>query len=126
MKLILTSSIKKLEFGPLSHTFPLEVVKVAAKKSLEGLGEDIKNSLEIPNTVLKKVYLTSSGGAGRAVFLLAISSEKSVLAMIKLKNDKKVGANMTVKNPSFRKTLEKNLDLILKDLAVGDFEAFEL
>lgn len=125
MKLILTASIRKLEFNVMAKTFPLESIKAAAKKSLGGLGESIKNSLEIPNTVLKKVYLTSSGGAGRAVFLLQVSLQKSVLVMIRSKNDKKVGANMTVNNPQFKKVLEKNLDLILSDLGKGDFTEFD-
>lgn len=125
MKLIITASIKKAEFEPLRKIFSLEVIKIAAKKSLEGLGENIKSSTRIHRTILKKVYLTSLGGAGRAIFLLEISSQKSVLVMIRLKNDKKIGANMTVKNPKFRKTLDKNLDLILADLKNGDFEEYE-
>ena len=126
MKLILTASIKKVEFEPLKRIFPLETVKVAAKKSLQGLGDNIKSSTKIPKTVLKKIYLTSTGGAGRAVFLLQISSLKSVLVMIKLKNDKQIGANMTINNPKFKKVLDKNLDLILADLKNGNFEEYEL
>ena len=126
MKLILTASIKKVEFEPLKRIFPLETVKVAAKKSLQGLGDNIKSSTKIPKTVLKKIYLTSTGGAGRAVFLLQISSLKSVLVMIKLKNDKQIGANMTINNPKFKKVLDKNLDLILTDLENGNFEEYEL
>ncbi|MBI5152654.1 hypothetical protein HZA39_03910 [Candidatus Peregrinibacteria bacterium] len=126
MKLILTASIKEAEFEPLKKVFPLEIVKVAAKKSLQGLGDNIKCSTKIPKTVLKKIYLTSTSGAGRAVFLLQISSQKSVLVMIKPKNDKQIGANMTVKNPKFKKILDKNLDLILTDLANKNFEEYEL
>ena len=126
MKLILTASIKEVEFESLIKTFPLESVKIAAKKALQGLGDNIKSSIKIPKTVLKKIYLTSTGGAGRAVFLLQISSQKSVLVMIKLKNDKQIGANMTVSNPRFKKALDKNLDLILMDLQKGNFEEYAL
>lgn len=126
MKLILTTSIKEAEFELSKKTFSLEVIKAAAKKSLQGLGDNIKSSVKISKTVLKKLYLTSTGGAGRAVFLLKISSQKSVLAMIKPKNDKQIGANMTVDNPKFRKALDKNLDLILTDLKHGSFEEYEL
>ena len=42
MKLILTASIKEVEFEPLIKTFPLESVKIAAKKALQGLGDNIK------------------------------------------------------------------------------------
>lgn len=126
MKLIITASVKELEFEPLKGIFTLEVVKVAAKRSLQGLGSNIKSSIKIPKTILKKIYLTSVGGAGRAVFLLQISSRKSVLVMIRAKNDKKIGANMTIDNPKFKKALDKNLDLILSDLVKGNFEEYEL
>ncbi len=126
MKLIITASIKKAEFEPLIKSFSLEAVKVAAKKALEGLGANIKSSTKIPKTVLKKIYLTSTGGAGRAVFLLQISYQKSVLVMIRLKNDKQIGANMTVKNSKFKKALDKNLDLILADLNKKNFEEYEI
>lgn len=126
MKLIITTSIKKAEFESLSKTFSLDAVKIAAKKTLQGLGENIKSSTKISGTVLRKIYLTSTGGAGRAVFLLQISSVKSVLVMIRLKNDKQIGANMTVKNPKFKKALDKNLDSILTDWENGDFEEYEL
>lgn len=126
MKLILTNSIRALEYEALKNLFPLEVLKVAAQKALGGLGESIKNSAEIPHTVLKKVYLTSTGGAGRAIFLLQISQSKSVLVMIRAKNDKAVGANMTVKNSKFKKSLEGNLDRILSDLEHGAFVEYDL
>lgn len=126
MKLIITASIRKAEFEPYARAFPLEVVKVAAKKSLQGLGDDIKSAKKIPGTVLKKVYLTSTGGAGRVVFLLQIAAKKSVLVMIRLKNDKQIGVNITIKNSRFKKVLEKNLDLILMDLSKRNFEEFEL
>ncbi len=126
MKLILTHSIKKRELEPYIKIFSLEVVKAAARKSLEGLGDEIKCSTKIPFTCLKKLYLTSSGGAGRVIFLLQISDKKSVLVLLRPKNDKQIGANMTIKNPKFKRALDRNLDLILKDLKNGDFEEFDL
>lgn len=126
MKLIITTSIGEAEFEPLKKTFSLEVIKIAAKKCLEGLGKNIKSSRKISGTRLRKLYLTSTGGAGRAVFLLQISAQKSILVMIRLKNDKQVGVNMTVKNPKFKKALDKNLCLAIGDIENGDFEEFEL
>ncbi len=126
MKLIITKSIEKLDLSELERVFPLDAIKAAAKKALEGLGVDIKSSAKIPNTLLSKVYLTSTGGAGRAVFLLQVSSDKSILVMLRLKNDKKVGANMTIQNQKFKAVLEKNLDLILTDLGKGSFTEYTL
>lgn len=126
MKLIITASIKKVEFEPIKDIFNLDIIKTAAKKSLQGLGDAVKSSNKIPGTCLKKVYLTSSSGAGRVIFLLKLNRGKSVLVMIKMKNDKKVGANMTVQNPHFVKTLDKNLDIILRDLQKGKYEELDL
>ena len=126
MKLIITASIKKVEFEPAKNIFDLDIIKTAAKKSLEGLGDTVKSSNKIPSTCLKKVYLTSSSGAGRVIFLLKLNSGKSVLVMIRQKQDKKIGANMTVQNPNFVKALDKNLDIILDDLQKGKYEELDL
>ena len=126
MKLVITTSISEDEFEPLRKTFSLEVIKIAARKCLEGLGENIKSSTKISGTILRKIPLTSAGGAGRAVFLLQISAQKSILIMIRLKNDKQIGENMTVKNPKFRKALDRNLALAIRDIENGNFEEYEL
>ncbi|MFA5842221.1 MAG: hypothetical protein WC882_00880 [Candidatus Gracilibacteria bacterium] len=126
MNLIITHSIQRIEFEVLQKTFSLEVIKAGAKKSLQGLGNDIKSSSKIPSTCLKKIHLTSTGGAGRVIFLLQIGIQKSVLVMIRMKNDKQIGSNMTVQNPKFKKALDKNLSLILKDLKYGDYKEYFL
>lgn len=126
MKLVVTDSIFEKEFKPLELIFPIDLIKLAAKKSMCGLGENIKNSSKIPSTVLKKVYLTSSGGAGRVVFLLQIGGESSFLVILRLKNDKKVGQNMTISNPKFKKILDKNLDLIFMEIKQGKYREFEI
>lgn len=126
MKLILTASIRKAEFEPLQQTFSLEVIKIAAKKCLEGLGTKIKSSTKIYSTTLKKIPLTSTGGAGRAVFLLQIVDDKAILVMIRLKNDKIVGENMSVDNTKFKKVFDKNLNLLITDIEENNYEEFEL
>lgn len=126
MRLIITSSIKKSEFELYGKFFNLETLKIASRKCIEGLGENIKSSAKIPGTVLKKVYLTSSSGAGRVVFLLKVQSQTSVLVMLRPKKDKQVGTNMTVKNPKFRNLLSKYLDRILDDLEKGNFQEHQI
>lgn len=126
MKLVVTSTVAKNEYQEVSDVFSLEVLKLSARKALQGLGEKIKSTSKIPGTFLKKLYLTSSGGAGRVVFLLELSNNKSVLVMIRLKNDKQVGSNMTVKNAKFTKALEKNLESIVNDIKNGDYQEFDL
>lgn len=126
MKLILTASIRKAEFEPLQKTFPLDVIKIAAKKCLEGLGIKIKSSTKISSTILKKIPLTSTGGAGRATFLLQIVDNNAILVMLRLKNDKKVGENMSIDNPKFKKVFDKNLSLLINDIEHDDYEEFGL
>lgn len=126
MELILTSSIKKAEYEPLQKLITFEILKKVAKKSLEGLGDTIKSSQKIQGTLLKKVYLTTTGGAARSIFLLQIDARRSVLVMARLKNDKKIGSNMTVDNPQFKRVLEKNLSSILLDLKFGRYEVFQI
>jgi hypothetical protein len=126
VKLIITNSIEKAEFEPLKNFFDLEIVKSAAKKSLQGLGVVIKSSRKIPSTSLSKIYLTSPGLAGRSVFLLQIGKEKSVLVMMRTKKDKQIGANMTIKNPRFKKALDKNISLILDDLERGRYREYDI
>lgn len=46
--------------------------------------------------------------------------------MVRLKNDKQIGANMTVKNLKFAKALGKNLENILTDIKNGDYQEFDL
>jgi hypothetical protein len=126
VKLIITNAIDKAEFEPLKKTFNLEIIKNAARKSLQGLGNDIKSSFKIPATSLNKIYLTGPGSAGRAMFLLKIGEAKSVLVMIRTKKDKQIGLNMTIKNPKFKKALNKNLGLIIADLEQGNYREYEI
>ncbi len=126
MKLIITDSINISEFEPLKRVYSLEIIKAAAKKSLQRLGDNIKNPFKIPATTLSKMYLTSSAGAGRAIFLLQINNEKSVLVILRTKKDKQIGTNMTVKNQKFQKVLDKNLSLIIGDLEKGKYSEYDL
>ena len=126
MELIITASVKKSELEPLEKTLKLEVIKIAAKKSLEGIGESIKSSLNIPFTCLKKIYITSIGGAARAIFLIKLSEKTAVLVVARLKKDKLIGSNMSIKNLKFKNILEKNLTKIFKDIKNGNFEKFTL
>ncbi|MEE4212849.1 MAG: hypothetical protein V2I43_26685, partial [Parvularcula sp.] len=73
---------------------------------------------------LLKIYATSPEGARRVVHLLAVEDETLFLLFYRDKKDA-VGANITIKNPDFRKQLHKHLRLLQSDLEAGDFEAWE-
>jgi hypothetical protein len=126
VKLVITESIVRDEFGPLKKVFDVEILKSAAKKSLMGLGIGIKSPYKVPFSTLSKIYLTSAGSAGRAVFLIQVCNDKAVLVMLRSKSDKRIGANMAVQNPKFRKVLERNLNLIICDLELGRLSEYEI
>ncbi len=126
MRLIITWTIKKTELLRWKRVFSLKVVKQAARKAFGGIGREIKSSLKLRHTCLKKLNLTSAGGAGRIVFLLEIDSQTSILVMLRPKNDKMIGANMTIKNPRFKNLLERNIDMILGDIKAGNYEEYNI
>jgi hypothetical protein len=116
MKLIIPHSLLKSEFLPYKNTFSLEVLKSAAKKALSGMGIAIKGS-KLQKTKLRKLNLTSPSGAGRVLFLLQIKGqENAILLILRAKNDKQIGENMSTNNKKFNTVLHKNTDLMLEDL----------
>ena len=56
--------------------------------------------------------------------LLAVAEDTLFLLFYRDKKDS-VGANVTIKNPDFRKQLHKHLALLRKDLEKGAFEVWE-
>jgi hypothetical protein len=124
--LIITKSIKKEELEPLKEVFPFDAVLKAASHASKGIGIEIKSSTKVQNSKLIKINLTSPSSAGRAVFLIEVTENNSILVMLRQKNDKKIGENMTVKNKYFKTELNKNLDLIFADIREGRFEEFEI
>lgn len=127
MSLIIPHSLKKSELFPNGELADIEIIKEAARKAEGGIGTTIKASLKLRATTLKKLSLTSSHGAGRVIFLLQIKEKKnSILLMLRSKNDKEIGENMTIANKKFKKVLEKNIDLMLKDLEKRNYEEIPL
>jgi|GEM_PF-363051 hypothetical protein len=122
MRLVLSTSICVAEFGgeavPELHVEPLKrsrSVELATAVKGEGLPKGSR---------LLKVYATSPEGARRVVHLLAVAEETLFLLFYRDKKDS-VGANVTNKNPTFRKQLHKHLQLLQRDLESGEFEVWE-
>ncbi len=123
--ILLCQSILKKELSPLKNHFSLAAIVSSAIKAKKGLGEEIKGSA-LRGTKLVKVYLTGERGAGRVIHLLIVSKDFWIPVVLRLKKDKQVGENITIHNPAFKKLLDKNIDLVLKDLKNGDFEKLSL
>lgn len=123
MHLILTTSTEKTELSALSGTFNLIHVQNAARKAILGLGDNLKG---IGAAKLVKIYLTGKGGAGRAIFLIEVVDNDAVLLLLRHKNDKKIGSNMSFSNPHFKELLAKRISQVFEELKTGDYEEYEL
>jgi len=126
MRLVISKTIREIELDPLKKQISFEELKDVARKSLLGLGDTIKSTQKIPGMVLKKMYLTTVGGAARSIFLLQLDKKATVFVMLRLKKDKRVGENMTVNNPEFTKALQRNLGVVLSDIDSKQFDVIEL
>jgi len=122
MRLVLARSICAQEFGqdsvPPLHIEPLE------RSRRPELASSIKGEGLPKGSKLLKVYATTTEGARRIVHLLATAEDTLFLLFYRDKNDA-AGANMTIKNPTFRRQLHKHLQLLEKDLDSGAFEVWE-
>lgn len=121
MKLIFSHRIKKRELGKNPDSHDLEVIYRSCKKDIY----DPING-EIPaGTQLIKVYATSTSGAKRIVFLLEMETGDRFFLFYRDKDDE-IGENVTIKNPLFRETLHKYLDILAEDIVSNDFESVEM
>ncbi|NIA02110.1 MAG: hypothetical protein GWP15_01885, partial [Nitrospirae bacterium] len=86
-------------------------------KAARGLGVDVKGST-ISGTKLVKIY----SGAGRMIVLVYVKKGYYLPVLVRLKKDKIVGTNLGKGNKDFQELLNKNLNLVEKDLNEGNFE----
>ena len=121
-------SIKKTELTPLKNTFSLNAIIKGAKKVQKGLGIPLGQQT-FPRSKLVKLALTSSQGSGRIVYLFIIqeNSESFIYPVVlRKKQDKKIGNNMSFANQDFTELLDTNLERIFKDLTYGAFEEIDI
>jgi hypothetical protein len=123
--LIVCDSIEKKELKPLENYFSFNDIKEASLKAKKGLGIEIKGSF-MKATKLVKVYLTGKRGAGRIVFLVLIHKDHYVPIILRLKNDKLIGNNISIKNSAFEKLLNKYLNYVQEDINNGNFSKYEM
>ena len=122
MKLIVPYSIKKLDLS--DNVFSIHILKSAAKKSLLGLGYNIKH----PETelMISKISITTKTASARALYLLQIEKKIAILILVRKKSDKVLGQNLSIKNPKLESILNKYLDLTFKDLKTNNYQEFEI
>jgi len=118
MPLLLSNRIRKQEFGATLSPSDRDIIIRYARADL---ATPIAGAGLPADTRLLKAYATSKGGARRIVYLLSVKEGDLFLLFFRDKNDK-VGKNVTIKNPDFKKQLLKHLDLLASDIESGNYE----
>lgn len=123
MRLVIAKSICHREFG--ADAVPVEHVEVLRRSMAVELATPIKGEGLPPATRLLKVYATSPAGARRIVHLLVVPDDTLFLLFYRDKKDA-IGANITIRNPQFRKQLHRHLDLLAADIESAEVEIWEV
>lgn len=122
MRLFVGTSILKREFGGELPAVAREVLQRAIKPALlvaiKGAGLPAK-------TQLLKAYATSPQGPRRIVLLLLVEHDDLFLLFYRPKGDK-VGDNISIKNPAFKRALSRHLGLLRSDIANNAVEEIPL
>ena len=71
-----------------------------------------------------KIYVTTTQGARRIVFLVDVATGTGFFLFYRGKNDK-LGENISIKNPLFRERLSVYLNVLSADIAAGRFDVHE-
>ena len=113
--LIVCNSIFEKELKPLKDYFSNADIIKAYEKAKWWIWNPIKWS-SFKWTVLRKVYLTSKWWAWRIIFLFIATKNIFTPVVLRLKKDKLIWDNLSIKNKYFENILEENLDLIFSDI----------
>lgn len=76
-------------------------------------------------TKLIKIYATTVGGARRMVHLVDVASGDVFFLFYRTKNDR-IGENITIKNPEFKRKLQEYLVILFEDLENDDFDTVDI
>lgn len=124
--LVICHSIQKRELDSLKDALSLEKLTDYVKRVHGGLGDRLQGFDDKPYR-LRKIQFTSQRGHGRLVLAIFLKHEGSYFpVMVRLKNDKAIGTNMSRGNTRFMKALGMNIDLIEKDLREGNYDKYPI
>lgn len=119
MKIIFSHRLIKKE--KLSGSDIKEVIKNASK----GIYTLIKGENLPKNSKLIKIYSTTIQGAKRIVLLIETVSGDTFFLFYRSKNDK-LGQNISIQNPTFKKELHKYLLILKEDIRRNSCSVFEI
>ncbi len=100
-------------------------IDVIIKSSQKGVFSKIKGKSIPSSSSLIKVYTTTIQGARRIVILLDEKSSVGHFLFFRTKDDP-LGKNISIKNPTFKKLLQKYLLLWSKDMESNDYDIISL
>ena len=119
--IVLCHSLLKKELSLIARDQEIrKQMRKAVEKIRGGLGTHLKG-VDFPASRLVKTPFTSRRGAGRILFLILIKKDYYVPLLLRFKNDKEIGENMSWENFSFRRILRSHLDLAENDIAKDAF-----
>jgi len=122
MKIVFSKQIIKKELGSKPNENDFIIIRKWYEKWVY---ESIKwESLPFGSRLIK-VYATTVSWARRIVYLVDSESGDVFFLFLRTKNDK-IGSNITIKNPEFKKKLQEYLVILAKDLENDNFNVMEL
>ncbi len=120
---IISHRIKKKEFR--MGVIPPDDLNIILKSFDRGIFTIIKGDRLPRDSRLIKIYATTVAGARRIVFLVDAQSDTGFLLFYRSKQDK-IGQNISIKNPVFKKTLQAYLDLLDGDLDSKSIDIYQM
>lgn len=123
MAIIISHRIRRKEFKKgIIEQNDLQVIFRGFK---EGIFTVIKGESLPKGSRLIKVYATTVAGARRIVYLVDVASNDAFFLFYRNKNDK-IGQNITLNNPEFRKLLHVYLNLLDTDIEAGTVDVYKI
>ncbi|MDD2916794.1 MAG: hypothetical protein PHH70_03035 [Candidatus Gracilibacteria bacterium] len=122
MKIVFSKRLIRKELGAKPTEDDFLVIRKGYEK---GIYESIKGESLPLGSRLIKVYATTVSGARRIVYLIDIESGDVFFLFFRTKNDR-IGSNLTINNPEFKKKLQEYLAILFEDLENDNFQVMEI
>jgi len=122
MKIVFSKRIIQKELGMKPTEDDFLVIRKWYEKWIY---ESIKwESLPVGSRLIK-VYATTVTWARRIVYLIDVKSGDVFFLFLRTKNDR-IGSNITINNPEFKKKLQEYLTILFEDLENDNFQVMEI
>ena len=121
MAIIIAHKIKRREFK--GGVIPLHDLELILGSFRAGIFTVIKGENLPKASRLVRIYATTVGGARRIVYLVDVTNNDAFFLFYRTKNDK-IGKNISIQNPEFRKKLLSYLNLLDADVEAGAVDVY--